>query len=158
MNKQIILKYYLRKVDERHYSFQVFEEDGVQTIGWYFCAEQYDLPEPTEKEMATMEEQALSWAEVPTMISYYDFWDLLSLPLQISVSNYAQKQKMLPEPDMELSVILAKASDVSNFIDLSSNNVKGESGYLKTILRKLVIAKVLTPAQAQKWASLQEVS
>ena len=149
LNKQIILRYYLREVDPRHYSYQVFEEDGEQTIGWSFCSPEHDLPEPTDEEMEAMEADALAWIETQgRMISYYDFWDLLSLPLQVAVSNYAQKQKMLPEPDMELSVILAKASDISNVIDLSSESVSGETGYMKTILGKLVAAGVLTAEQA----------
>ena len=54
---------------------------------YFFSA---NLPEPTEQDFVDMEADAMAWYQVPSSISYYDFWELLTFPLQIAVSNHKQ--------------------------------------------------------------------
>jgi len=161
MNLQTIISYYLKGVPKDHYSFQVFEDaEGVQTLGWYFCSPAYDRPQPSSEEMGAMEADAVAWhtGNTLTTVSYYDFWELLSLSLQISVSNEAERLRRLVVPDTELALLIGKTSDISNQIDLVDPAVTGPGGYFEVILAKLVENTVLTQVQADAWAELQPVT
>jgi len=161
MNLQAIIRYYLKDVPKYHYSYQVFiDAEGVATLGWYFCSPEYDRPQPTPTEMGDMEAEAVEWytSNIPTTISYYDFWELLPLPLQISVSNEAERLRRLAFPNMELTLLIGKTQDPTNRIDLANPAVTGAGGYFEVILAKLVENAVLTQAQADMWAVLEAVT
>ena len=161
MNLYAIISYYLRSVSEDHYSFQVFvDAEGVATVGWYFCSPESDRPQPTLAEMGDMEAEAIEWytSDAPTTISYYDFWELLPLTLQISVSNEAERLRRLPTPDTELTLLIGKTQNTINRIDLIDPTVTGPGGYFDVILSKLVENVVLTQAQADMWVGLKAVT
>jgi hypothetical protein len=158
-NLDLILRFLTKHIPNSSVAYQLQDDNdglGPYIADWF---EPRLGPEPTPAEVSEAEPEALAWAQLgASEISYYDFWELLTLPLQVLISNEAERLRALPVPDTELKVLIGKTYDPSSMIVLSDPVVTGAGGYFESILNKLVVNGVLTPAQAGAWGSLQEVS
>lgn len=156
MNTITIIQYYTRNLKQEDYCYRVSDDgSGNQTLDFFASP---DLAEPTVAEMQAMEADALAWYAAPTTISYYEFWELLTFPLQVAVSNRAEVLRNQTPPDTGLKTLIGKTYDPTNMIDLANPAVTGDGGYFETFLTDLVVSGVLTQAQAAQWSSLQEVT
>ena len=156
MNVNLNVKYLTRNISQAAGGYVLQDDgEGVYIKHWF---EPLLGPQPTDADLLAAEVDADAWGAPSGYITYFDFWELLSLPLQVAVSNEAERLRALPTPDTELKVLIGKTYDKTNEINLSDSTVTGTGGYFETILGKLVVNGVLTPAQAGAWGSLQEVS
>ncbi len=131
------------------------KQDGDGLVIEWWNPSIMGMNEPTEAELLADEATAQAWVAGTLEISYYDFFELLPINLQIAVTNEAERRLALPTPDSEMMVILRKTYDKSLTINLQSANAVG---IMATVLGKLVTAGVLTEAQSLQWQTLQPVT
>lgn len=157
-NLPIIIEYLTRNIPNAFGAYVLQDDgngDGIYIAQWF---EPTLGPQPTEAEIEAAETDAVAWATTPKTIRYVDFFELLSLPLQEAVSDFAALKAAENPPVTKFKMMIDRTNSSTAVIHLDNPAVVGPSGYIMTYINDLKNANILTQAQADDWIQLKQVS
>jgi len=156
MDLEQIIKYLTKDIDNTRISYVLRDDGGGPYIAFWGV---YGLTQPTEQELLDVEASTnySNWLSElnNSKISYYDFFELLPVDLQVAVTNEAERRLRLDPPDSEMMVMLRKTYDKTQEINLTSSATIGN---MTRIVQELVDENILTVTQAGQWKTSQQVT